>query len=181
MKKGLLYLVSALLLTLSGGAVAQSSPDGVQCQSIHGRIVLVSFEVDCSFEGVDYMWCFGYEMKGKAKGTWQVFIKTGWADVSVNSLVDTIDGSANLWYREDEVLELRRGRINGSAQYTVDTRLWDIGGTVPIAVVITGGTGIYQDASGWMLSTSQDFFTTSDVTGEVCGPYIPGQEDDEDD
>ncbi len=181
MKKRLLVLISALLLTISGAVLAQSPDDGARCKDLHGRIVLVSFESDCNFEGVDYLWCFGYEMKGKAKGTWQVLIKTEWAEIPIDPFVDTIDGSANLWFREDHVLDLRRGRIIGSAQYIVDTRLWDIGGTVPISAVVTNGTGIYQDAIGWILSTSQDFFTTAAVSGEVCGPYIPGQEDDDDD
>jgi len=186
MKKRLLVLATALLLAVSGGVVAESPHDGAQCQSIHGRVVLVSFEVDCAFEGEDYMWCFGYEMKGKYKGTWLTGIKPGWADRFLNQAVllddtvlTTIDGSENLWYRENEVLELQRGKLFASAQYIVDTRLWDIGGTVPIAGVFTGGTGIYQDASGWFLQKSQDFFTTADFTGEVCGPNIPGQKVDD--
>ncbi len=173
-------LVSTLLLTVSWPVLAQSGDDEVRCKDIRGQILLISFEENCNFEGEDYLWCFGYELKGKAKGTWQVLIKTEWAEIPIDPFVDTIDGSANLWFREDHVLDLRRGRLIGSAQYIVDTRLWDIGGNVPISAVVTAGTGIYQDASGWILSTSQDFFTTAAVSGEVCGPYVPGQEDHED-
>ncbi len=188
MKGKISCIAVALLLTVSGVAVADSHTGGTQCQDIRGRLELLGYEFDCSIDGESYFLCFDNKLKGKTKGTWDIGLKFEWYDKVIDgallqdgTTLATVDGSLSFWYREYGVVRLKRGNLFHSAQYAVDERLWNVAAVVPIAAVITGGTGIYEDATGWILSTSDDFFVTAKISGEVCGPNIPHDDDDDDD
>lgn len=60
----------------------------------------------------------------------------------------------------------------GEAQYVFELRHYDVGGAA-VPMIITGGTGIYEDAYGWIAWTLTDNNLESfSLNGRVCGPNI---------
>ena len=88
--------------------------------------------------------------------------------------ISTPPDAGESWYnREFVVLTSKQGMIWGEAQLVLDVRIYDTGG-LAIPMTVTGGTGIYEDAYGWVAWT----FTDSSIEklsydGRVCGPNIP--------
>ena len=60
----------------------------------------------------------------------------------------------------------------GEAQYVFDMRFLDTGG-VTVPTLVTGGTGKYEDAYGWIDWTFRDSTLAKfSIDGRVCGPNM---------
>jgi len=63
--------------------------------------------------------------------------------------------------------------IWGEAQYVFELLVYEVGG-VAIPMIVAGGTGMYEDASGWVTWTFTDSTLAKfSYDGRVCGPNIP--------
>jgi len=61
----------------------------------------------------------------------------------------------------------------GAAQFVIDVRAFDSGVGVSLPIIVTGGTGIYEDAQGWITATVLDgAFENFSIQGQICGPNI---------
>jgi hypothetical protein len=60
----------------------------------------------------------------------------------------------------------------GEAQFALDLRVLIMGGSA-VPVMVTGGTGIYEDAYGWIVLIAADgYLDNFSVDGRICGPNI---------
>lgn len=146
-----------------------------KCQRIRGQAEFVGFEEPCHFDGTEYAFCIVAETRGTLKGTWVSYFQEDWT-VLLEELeglpIPTPPGAfESLYNREFDVFTSRRGEIWGESQYVFDLRVVESGGGTAVPVIITGGSGKYEDAYGWItpIVTNADL-TTFSMHGRVCRP-----------
>ena len=78
------------------------------------------------------------------------------------------------WYnREVGVFTTKHGMVWGYAQFVFDFRIFDSDGGSSIPTMVTGGTGMYEDAYGWITAIYADSTLSNwRIYGRVCGPNI---------
>jgi hypothetical protein len=88
--------------------------------------------------------------------------------------VPTPPDSVETYYnREYEVFTSKQGEIWGDGQAVYDIRVGIMGGAA-VSIMVSGGTGIYEDAYGWITATVLDAYLEHFlINGRVCGPNIP--------
>lgn len=66
-------------------------------------------------------------------------------------------------------------------QTAFDLRVFESGGGAALPTIVTGGTGIYEGATGWIVSVLTDE-TLENITilGRICAPNISSHGDDYD-
>ena len=171
--KSILGCISAVILVaFTGLAVADNHLVG--CQKIHANaLVDPNYIFDCEFDGVDYSFCIGGEVKGSIKGSWVSYLQDEWVIDSIDvGLPEPIPYISN-YAREFEVFASAKGNIYGDAQYIFDIRIFDVAAKFPLPIFITGGTEMYEGASGWMIVLFNADLAKAKISGEVCGPKIP--------
>ena len=164
-----MLLILTLLLAFPM-ALAANGDD--QCRNMNGHGV--AFQAPCAFDDTDYDFCFVSKMRGTINGTMVEYFQDDWVILLEDLGVPTPPEAIESWYnREFAVLTSKQGMIWGEAQYVVDERLYDTGGFA-IPMTVTGGTGIYEEAYGWVTWTFTDSTLSKfSYDGRVCGPYIP--------
>ena len=177
-----IFTVTALLFAFAGSTVAIADSHAVGCQKIFAKAkVDPNYISDCEFDGTDYSFCIAGDLKGSLKGTWVSYLQDEWViESSVAGLPEPVEFYSN-YGREFEVFTSTKGNIYGDAHYIFDYRLFDTGAKFPLPVFITGGTGRYEGASGWMIVLFNTDLDKARISGEVCGPYIPKDDDDDSD
>lgn len=173
MKSKTIWVVSATLLGWAVAAGANPPDSGEHCRLIVARAAVEEFQQPC-LEDPSFLGCYVQRIRGTFSGTWLSLFNEGWnADLRALGLPIPDDSPASIWARETEVFISDRGTIFGDAQWVLDLRILPTGG-LTLTTVVTGGTGIYEDASGWIVQTAVDDTTERfSVRGRVCGPYIP--------
>jgi len=177
-------LFVVLLLALASAAVGDQTG---RCQEVRGHAVLKATQFPCLTENVvdDTVFdgCYISMVKGNLKGPWISFVQDDWGFDLATVGAPVPDGSPATWYnREFEVFETKHGVVYGDAQFAFDFRIFDSDGGGAIPTIITGGSGIYEDAMGWIVATFKDgSIETFHIRGRICGPNIPGYSDDDDD
>ena len=174
MKKIIVCIAFAMLLVFSAAAV---SDDGMPCKQIKARATFDDFEFQSPCEkyaGFDWCWV-GVPLKGSIKGVWDGHGQWDWVIFDVRDFgLPTWEAGA--YYQMNfDIFIGKHGEIHSETLWAADNRV--PGATMS---VITGGTGIYEDASGLIASWSFDGSLWK-VKGEVCGPYIPIDDDDDSD
>ena len=120
---------------------------------------------ECTFQGVDYLWCLEAPGNGTLNGTWWYYGSVWdnfvevldpmprhpgfWAYYAVSSMITS---KGELWMRNTGVMDLEN--------YFGDFPF----GTETIAIV--GGTGVYEGATGWLGFIWSDYGGV--MKGEVC-------------
>ena len=170
MKK--LAFLFALLLVFP---TALAANDHYKCQKIKGHAVLQDFQEDCEYAGIEYSMCFIQQIKGTIKGSWVSYIQDEWWVVLGDLGVPTPPAAGPSWYnREFQVFTTKRGTLWGEAQFVFDERAWaEPDGGTAFPAIITGGTEMYEGATGWITSIATDATIAKwTVHGRVCGPNI---------
>jgi hypothetical protein len=184
----LICIFTAGLLVVLGAISSQTAVAEENCKKVSAHGTLIGYEFDCELNGEKYLYCPQMTLKGQSKGRWDAGVKEEWDFLSMNGAVlqsgavlPTPDDTYNFWGREFDVLKLKHGNIFAEAQYYIDARIYDVNSAFPWSMLITGGTGIYEGATGWILAVFEDSsFEKARLQGQVCGPYIPGRNDGDD-
>jgi hypothetical protein len=169
--KQLLMLLAMLLVF----PVAFANDDGNRCRNINAKAVLVDFEEDREFLGIDYSACYTSKIKGTINGSWISYVKYEWYVILEDLDVQTPDLAIESWYnREFEVFHSKQGTVWGNAQFILDWQSYTNDGGSSIPTMVTGGTGIYEGATGWINAIYLDAMLENfELHGRVCGPNIP--------
>lgn len=143
------------------------------CRNVNGHGFAADFQEPCEFDGTVYDFCFISRMRGTINGTMFEYFQNDWVVLLEDLGVPTPPAAGESWYnREFAVLTSKQGMVWGEAQYVFDMRNLDTGG-VAVPTLVTGGTGIYEDAYGWITWTFRDgTLATFSIDGQVCGPNI---------
>ena len=160
--------VSALLL-------ATTSAFGDKCQDIRGEARLVDVQVDPCQENPEFDTCYIQKVRGTLKGEWVAYQQADWVNIDMAEVgLPVPEGSETLYIRELEVFSTKKGEVWGDMQTAFDMRVFDSDGGVALPTIVTGGNGIYEDATGWIVPVVTDgtieHFT---ILGRICGPNIP--------
>ena len=182
-----MLLILTLLLAFP---IALAANGDDQCRNMNGHGVYGDdyFQAPCEFDGTDYGYCFVSKMRGTINGTMVEYFQDDWVILlesleiipknphfidAISTPPDAGDAGGSWYNREFAVLTSKQGMIWGEAQYVADVRLYDMGGFA-IPMTVTGGTGIYEEAYGWVTWTFTDSTLSKfSYDGRVCGPYIP--------
>ena len=165
-----LILLLTLLLVFPIASVANGEDP---CRNINAHATLVGEGPACEYNSTTYDYCYIQKVRGNLNGSWVSYLMWDW-NVTLESLVQTPPEAGESWYnRELEVFTTKHGMVWGESQFVFDLRAFDSFGGVAIPTIVTGGTGIYEDAQGWITATGTDSdFTKFSVQGRVCGPNI---------
>jgi len=145
-----------------------------QCRNMNAHGFAADFQEFCEFDGTVYDFCFVNNMRGTFNGTMFEYFQNDWVVLLEDLGLPTPPDALESWYnREFAVLHSKQGMVWGEAQYVFDLRAFDTGG-VAVPTQVTGGSGIYEDAYGWITWTFRDgTLETFSIDGRVCGPNIP--------
>jgi hypothetical protein len=162
MKCRLVNFIFVLLLSLVAvTAMAE------QCKPVHAQLgQMVFHDPGCVLDGVTYYWCAERPITGTLNGTYYFYSApefNGW-DLEVP------DGAmgASWWIavsHEIAVFETQRGTL-----FTQESGVWHWGAEEGWATHanITGGTGHYEGATGWIASAGS--WDVMPLVGKVCTP-----------
>jgi hypothetical protein len=108
-------------------------------------------------------------------GTWMTYVQYEWYVILEDIGVQTPDLAIESWYnREFEVFHSKQGTVWGDAQFILDWQFDASDGGESIPAYVSGGTGIYEDAEGWINAIYQDAAMEHfELHGKICGPNIP--------
>lgn len=179
MTKKLMIVICAGFLMLAGIQPAFSQDGDIQCKKIRGHGKVVDFQTPC-LENPEFSFCIVQEVRGGLTGTWVSNQQDGWGDQDLAAAgLPVPPDSPITWYiREFEVFSTKHGTVYGDSQLALDARIFDSGGGAAIPTVITGGTGIYEGATGWIVAVSTDeLIEEFTILGEICGPKIRYDDD----
>ena len=168
--KGLVILLTLMLVfpaTFAGNG-------GDKCRNINGNASVQGFPDTCEFNGDVYWFCISQRIRGSINGTWISYIQEDWGVPLVAPDFPIPDGTPFVEYaRELEVFNSKQGMVWGDSQFVIDARAFDVGGGVSLPIIVTGGTGIYEDAQGWITATGLDgALEEFSIQGRICGPNI---------
>jgi hypothetical protein len=171
------------ILMMAGLALllATTSAFGDKCQDIRGSAKVVDLQVDPCQENDEFYACYIQKVSGTLKGKWVSYQQPDWFDKDLRVYgLPVPEGSEVTWYgREFEVFTTKKGEVYGDAQTAFDTRIFDSDGGGALPTIVTGGSGIYEGATGWIVPVytdgELDNFT---ILGRICVPNIP-EDDDE--
>jgi hypothetical protein len=157
-----LYFILVLMLSLvAATAMAE------QCKPIHARLgEMVFYDPGCMLDGVTYYWCAERPTLGTLKGTYRFYSApevNGW-DLEVP------EGAigASWWIGVSyaiSVFETKKGTL-----FTQETNVWHYDEMEGWGAhsSITGGTGRYDGATGWLAAAGS--WDSMALVGEICTP-----------
>jgi len=162
------------IICLLNAPVAFAGDDGDQCRNINGSAFVQGFPETCEFNGDVYWFCISQRIRGSINGTWISYIQEDWGVPLEAPDFPIPDGTPFVEYaRELEVFSSKQGMVWGDTQFVIDFRAFDVGGGVSLPIIVTGGTGIYEDAQGWITATALDKdLEKFSIQGRICGPNI---------
>lgn len=168
--KQLLMLVAMLLVF-----PVIFADDGNDCRNINAKAVWTDFQEDCMFDSIEYSACYTAEIKGTINGLWFSYVQYEWYVILEDLGVQTPPDAIESWYnREFEVFTTKQGTVWGDATFILSWQFDTSDGGASIPTMVTGGTGIYEDAEGWINAIYLDAaMETFELHGRVCGPNIP--------
>jgi hypothetical protein len=156
--------------------LATTSAFGDECQDIRGAAKVVGVQVDPCQENPEYYACYIQRVRGTLRGKWVSYQQPGWFDTDLRAVgLPVPEGSEVTWYgREFEVFSTKEGEVWGDMQTAFDIRIFDSDGGGALPTIVTGGTGIYEDATGWIVPVYTDgTLNNFTILGRICGPNIP--------
>ena len=182
MSKKIMVGIGAILLMLPGTQTAFSQDEDVHCKKIRGYAEVVDLQFPCQ-EDPEFWACYIQKVRGTLKGTWVSYQQEGWFDMDLGAAgLPVPPGSPVTWYgREFEVFSTKKGTVYGDMQTAFDVRVFESDGGGALPTIVTGGTGIYEGATGWIVPVYTDgTLEKFTIQGQICGPNIPFEDDDDD-
>ena len=138
-----------------------------QCKPVHARLGEIVFsDPGCILDEVTYFWCAERPTKGTLKGTYRFYSApelNGW-DLEVPP--DALGASWEIGVSYAiSVFETKRGTL-----FTQETEVWHWGEAEGWGAhySVTGGTGKYAGATGWMAAAGS--YDSMTLVGELCKP-----------
>ncbi|HEY7643199.1 MAG TPA: hypothetical protein VH814_25950 [Steroidobacteraceae bacterium] len=176
-KTALLASIGACVALASNLAAANDKP---HCRQIRGTGEQPVFQLPCERDP-SYNNCLLGSTQGDLKATWESFFHQVPTDIGGFGLPVPPEAISTLYQSEVDVFTTRHGTLTGYAHYIVDERTFDSGG-LSSTIYITGGTGRYRGATGWIAVIAKDpQLVTFEIFGHLCGPALPGAKDERDD
>ena len=174
MIKQAMIMIGIVPMMFAGSGVALAQNENAQCRNIVGHAEVVDLQSPCQ-EDTAYWGCYIQKIRGTLSGTWVSYQQEDWfVDLGTLGAPVPSESPLSAYLREFEVFTTNKGTVYGDAQTVFDVRLFDSDGGGALPTIITGGTGIYQDAWGWIVLTYTDGTVEEfDVQGRICGPNIP--------
>ena len=179
-----LQTTKILLLASIGACLALASSlaaakDKSHCSRIRATGVQPEFQLPC-VKDPQYHNCLLGSTRGDLKGEWDSFFNQVPTDLGGFGLPVPPQAISTLYQSETDVFTTRHGTITGYSHYIIDERTFESGG-LSSTIYVTGGTGRYREASGWIAIVATDpKLVTFELIGEVCGPNIPRAKDKRD-
>ncbi len=183
MSKKIMVLISAILLMLAGMQPALSQDENANCKKVRGFAEVVGLQIPC-LENPEFWACYITAVRGTLKGKWVSYQQEGWFDMDLREAgLPVPPDSPVTWYgREFEVFSTKKGTVYGDMQTAFDARVFDSDGGAALPTIVTGGTGIYEGATGWIVPVFTDGTIEKLILlGRICGPNIPYDDDDDSD
>ena len=146
MKK--LAALLALLLVLPA---AFAGNGGDNCRNINAKAVFLTAELGCEHQAIVYDICYITKIWGTINGSWISYAQFDWLVVLEDFGVPTPPGAFPSYYnREFEVFSSNQGTVWGDSHFILDSLFDASDGGASIPTYVSGGTGIYEDAEGWI-------------------------------
>jgi hypothetical protein len=149
--------------------------DGNHCRNVNAKAVWTDYQLDCEFDGIEYDACFTSKIWGTINGSWYTYVQDEWLVVLEPLGVPTPPGASDSYYnREFEVFTSKQGTVWGDSHFILDSLFDASDGGASIPTYVSGGTGIYEGAEGWINAIFTDASLSNfKLHGRVCGPNIP--------
>lgn len=163
-----------ICLTLMAGPVAANGKS--KCQRISAKGHAPIFQLPCE-EDPSFFACQLGTTRGKFTAEWKTFFTQAPVDIGGFALHIPPEAASTLYQSEVDVFQSHRGSLRGYSHFIVDQNAFatpSATGGLAGTIFVTEGTGIYRQATGWIVWVSTeptlvDFL----LHGEVCGPNIP--------
>ena len=173
MKKVLLtgFVVTTLCL-VAGVAIAD------ECKPVHVRIGLSTYLDPCVYQEIDFLYCIDAPLKGTLRGTWHYYGEETngvfWPPLNDDGdpIFDPAPYSAMVAGWALGLIETNKGEL-----YVQDNYLWNFNtitdNHLPFVTLmnVTGGSGMYDGASGWLGVIADDSGNWRGfMKGVICTP-----------
>ncbi len=151
--------------------LATSTATAGECKKVIAKIGQATYLDECSYDGVDYLWCIDTPVKGNLRGTWHYL-----ASPEDNFWELTVpDGALGIpsWTLQTvwnlSVFETRKGDIITQDNEILNLDVFPAYGALSGMAFVIGGTGNYVGATGWLgyVVTEAD---GGELRGEICTP-----------
>lgn len=120
------------------------------CKKIIANVGPSTYLDECSYDGVDYIWCIDAPLTGNLRGTWHFLSAPDWNiwELTVPEVLG-IPGW-DLWVGWSlTVIETQKGDIIAAENEVINLDAYNAYGALSGAASIVGGTGDYEGATGW--------------------------------
>jgi hypothetical protein len=141
------------------------------CKKVIANAGVAEYFEGCSYNGVDYAWCLDTPVTGNLKGTWHILANPDWNawELTVPVGIPGIP-SWDLWATWNlSVFETRKGDIITQANEIAHLDVFFTYGAISGTAFITGGTGNYEGATGWIGWVVTETGGGA-LRGEICTP-----------
>jgi hypothetical protein len=183
MKKTANTLISGLVAGAICLGFAPSASASDQCKQILAKADFpnpLGETEGCTVNGQDFDSCITGNLRGTIKGKWVAYFLDEWFIIIEPPEFPVPEETLANYNREFEVFTTNKGEIYGDAQYVFDIRIFDVDGGFVAPIIVTGGTGWYEGATGWIAAVVSDgALSKANLHGEICGPNIPPRDDDD--
>jgi hypothetical protein len=155
-------LLAVVLLLPSAAAF------GGECKPVHARIGPATYLDPCEYSGIEFFYCIDTPLRGTFRGTWHYYAEedNGVLPEPGDPYSPFIAGWAL------GLIETNKGEV-----FLQDNYLWNLNAIsadhVPFvsAINITGGSGKYEGASGWLGVIADDSGNWRGfMKGVICTP-----------
>ncbi len=158
------FLVLAVCLTATNASAGD-------CKKIIAKVGAATYLDECSYDGVDYIWCIDTPVIGNLRGTWHFY-----SSPEINIWELTVPDGAlgipgwDLWAAWNlSVFETHKGDIITQDNEILNLDAYQAYGALSGAAFIIGGTGDFEGATGWLgyVITEAE---GGELRGEICLP-----------
>ena len=159
-------ILVTILISVASGAVAGD------CKKVFARVDYGPFYSDCSYGGMDYLWCSDSRVRGNLRGVWSIY-----ANPEFNCFENTVpDGVLgidgwDIWSCWNlSVFETKHGSLITQGNDYVNVNAYFTYGAFSSTLLIVEGTGKFEGATGWLGNIGDEVTGKGILRGEICTP-----------
>lgn len=151
--------------------LAPAVTEATDCKKIIAKLGPAAYLDECSYDGVDYLWCIDTRVTGNLRGTWH-YLSSPADNFWEMTVPDGALGipSWTLWTVWNlSVFETRKGDIITQDNEILNLDVFNAYGALSGMAFIIGGTDDYEGATGWLgyVITEAE---GGELRGEICTP-----------